>query len=118
MAILLREPERSQYLNLANRARSLAISAATLIETRVVCYRRGGLGLVKQADDLIETLAMAIVPVVMADIEAAFVRFGKGSGHPAQLNFGDLFSYALAKQRSVPLQFKGNDFAQTDIVQA
>ena len=46
---------------------------------------------------------------------AAFVAFGKGSGHPAALNFGDVFAYALAKVRGLPLLFKGNDFAETDI---
>ena len=46
---------------------------------------------------------------------AAFVTFGRGSGHPAGLNFGDVFSYALAKVRGLPLLYKGADFAQTDI---
>jgi ribonuclease VapC len=46
---------------------------------------------------------------------AAFVAYGKGSGHPAGLNFGDLFSYALAKVRGLPLLFKGRDFSETDI---
>jgi ribonuclease VapC len=49
---------------------------------------------------------------------AAFVAFGKGSGHPASLNFGDLFSYALAKVRGLPLLYKGDDFAQTDVLSA
>ncbi len=49
---------------------------------------------------------------------AAFVTFGRGSGHPATLNFGDLFSYALAKVRGLPLLYKGDDFAQTDVVSA
>lgn len=49
---------------------------------------------------------------------AAFVAFGKGSGHPAALNFGDVFSYALAKVRNLPLLYKGEDFSQTDIVAA
>ena len=48
----------------------------------------------------------------------AFASYGKGSGHPAQLNFGDLFAYALAKSRDIPLLFKGNDFAQTDVKSA
>lgn len=46
---------------------------------------------------------------------AAFVVFGTGSGHPAALNFGDLFSYALAKTRGLPLLFKGDDFTRTDL---
>ena len=49
---------------------------------------------------------------------AAFVAFGKGSGHPASLNFGNVFSYALAKVRGLPLLFKGDDFASTDIQSA
>jgi ribonuclease VapC len=49
---------------------------------------------------------------------AAFVAYGKGSGHPAALNFGDVFSYALAKVRGLPLLYKGDDFARTDIESA
>jgi len=49
---------------------------------------------------------------------AAFVAYGKGSGHPAALNFGDLFSYALATVRGLPLLYKGYDFSQTDVVDA
>lgn len=45
----------------------------------------------------------------------AFVRYGKGSGHPAKLNLGDCFSYAIAKKAGVPLLYKGADFAQTDM---
>jgi ribonuclease VapC len=45
----------------------------------------------------------------------AFARYGKGRGHPAQLNLGDCFAYAVARDRRVPLLFKGNDFSQTDI---
>ena len=48
----------------------------------------------------------------------AFLIYGKGNGHKAQLNFGDLFSYALAKSRGIPLLYKGEDFASTDIVSA
>ena len=49
---------------------------------------------------------------------SAFVAFGRGSGHPAALNFGDLFSYALAKVRGLPLLYKGDDFSQTDVASA
>jgi ribonuclease VapC len=59
-----------------------------------------------------------IVPPDLADMNAAyaaFIAFGKGSGHPAALNFSDVFSYALAKARNLPLLFKGSDFAETDI---
>jgi ribonuclease VapC len=46
---------------------------------------------------------------------AAYLRYGKGTGHPAKLNFGDCFSYAMAKRAGVPLLYKGDDFAQTDL---
>jgi len=49
------------------------------------------------------------------DIVDAYLRFGKGTGHPAKLNFGDCLSYAYAKQAGVPLLYKGSDFAQTDL---
>ena len=60
----------------------------------------------------------AVTPPGAAEMDAAysaFVAFGRGSGHPAALNFGDVFSYALAKVRNLPLLFKGDDFAETDI---
>jgi uncharacterized protein with PIN domain len=60
----------------------------------------------------------AIVAIVLGDPERAFVAYGKGSGHPASLNFGDLFAYALAKVQSLPLLFKGDDFVHTDIQSA
>ena len=57
-------------------------------------------------------------PKEMDAAYAAFVAYGRGSGHPAGLNFGDVFSYALAKVRGLPLLFKGQDFSQTDIANA
>ncbi|MEA2754563.1 MAG: ribonuclease VapC [Aliidongia sp.] len=63
-------------------------------------------------------MAFELVTPGVAEMDAAyatFIVFGKGSGHPAGLNFGDLFSYALAKVRNLPLLYKGNDFAQTDV---
>lgn len=62
-----------------------------------------------------------IIPPGIAELEAAYAAFaiyGRGSGHPANLNFGDLFPYALAKIRRLPLLFKGNDFSRTDIQSA
>ena len=53
-----------------------------------------------------------------AIVFGAFIIYGKGNGHPAQLNFGDLFSYALAKSRGLPMLFKGDDFSQTDVINA
>jgi ribonuclease VapC len=64
---------------------------------------------------------MVIKPVDLEDVRlarAAHVRFGKGTGHPAQLNFGDCFSYALARRLGASLLFRGSDFSYTDITPA
>ena len=69
-------------------------------------------------DDLLRLPMFELVPPgadEAASAYAAFIAYGKGSGHPAQLNFGDLFAYALAKARGLPLLFKGDDFSHTDI---
>lgn len=68
--------------------------------------------------DILDVPTFEIVPPGPEEIDmahVAFVAYGKGQGHPAGLNFGDLFSYALAKARGVPLLYKGGDFARTDV---
>ena len=118
MAIILDEPERKSFLDSLDRAEKALVSAATLIESRMVAHGKGGEKLVLALDEIVQGYTMEIVPPGPAEIEiahAAFVTYGKGNGHPAQLNFGDLFSYALAKSRGVPLLFKGDDFALTDV---
>lgn len=117
-AIVFGESERDIYLNRMHAARRVLISAVSLVETRMVVYgryRKPGLALL---DDALRLTVIEVVPPGPADLEAAFAAFlayGRGSGHPAKLNFGDVFSYALAKIRDVPLLFKGNDFSLTDI---
>lgn len=121
VAILRNEPERAAFLKLLQRTDPVLISPGTIVECRLVCHRRGGEALVARLDDLLAAMAVEIVPIENNDLDiahAAFVRYGKGSGHPAGLNFGDLFSYALAKSRGVPLLYKGRDFAATDILSA
>jgi ribonuclease VapC len=86
----------------------------------VVYGPRGERGVVV-ADDLLRLPVFEVAAPGDADLaaaHAAFVAYGKGSGHPANLNFGDLFSYALAKVRGIPLLFKGDDFSRTDIQSA
>ena len=121
IAIILDEPERKSFLDVLDRAEKALVSAATLVESRMVAHGKGGEELVLAIDGIVQGYAMEIVPPGPAEIEiahAAFVTYGKGNGHPAQLNFGDLFSYALAKSRGVPLLFKGDDFALTDVAVA
>ena len=81
---------------------------------------RGPQQLADGLDALIEHTAMEIVPVnreLARESRAAFIRFGKGR-HPARLNFGDCVSYALAQSRGLPLLYKGDDFAKTDVISA
>jgi ribonuclease VapC len=118
MAIALNEPEREVFCDIIGNAEHAFVSSATIIEAHIVTHGRGGIRLTQHLDELVDALGLEIIPVGHEHIEcahAAFVIYGKGSGHPAQLNFGDLFSYALAKSHGVPLLFKGKDFSQTDI---
>jgi len=117
MAILLDEPEAPAVATVLEGADELAISAATLAEALIVARRRN-LGEAMAA--LIHGLGVAVSPVeatTAAAVAAAYDRWGKGV-HPAGLNLGDCFAYALAKAARCPLLFVGEDFAQTDIESA
>ncbi len=105
-------------LDLLLEARTRRISAGNLLEAYMVIDGARSQELSAEPDATIADLQIAVAPVVREQIEVArdaFQRFGKGSGHPAQLNYGDCFAYALARFRDEPLLFVGNDFAQTDI---
>ena len=89
-------------------------SAGTLAEALIVASRRH---VSDQMAGLIDELDLEIIPVTLASarrIGKAYEKWGKGM-HPAGLNFGDCFAYVLAKERSCPLLFIGNDFSQTDV---
>jgi len=118
VAIVLNEPERAEFRNAIQSAARAMISTVSVIEAKMVVYGRRGPRAVVFVDDLFRLPIFEITPPGDADMNAAyaaFVAFGRGSGHPAAINFGDVFSYALAKVRNLPLLFKGNDFAETDI---
>lgn len=121
VAVILGEAERHIFLQLLMNANQLSLSAVTHYETSiVVAGAKGDRSAARFVDELIEQSEMEIVPadrnVALAAREAYF-RFGRGY-HPARLNFGDCFSYALAKARNDTLLFKGDDFLKTDIVPA
>lgn len=121
VAIVFGEPERAAFRQAIMRARKALISTASVLEVKMVAYGRRGPRAVVLVEDLFRLPMFEITAPGPADLEAAFgafVAFGKGSGHPAALNFGDLFAYALAKVRNLPLLFKGADFAETDILAA
>lgn len=93
------------------------MSVANVLEASIALERRGGEPAAQDLDTLLERAEIELVPVTVEHLEEArraWRRFGKGN-HPAALNFGDCFAYALARTTGEPLLFKGNDFAQTDV---
>jgi len=118
LAILQDEPERGSFNAAIEAAASRSMSTATFVETSIVIGARyGGDGL-RDLDMFIAKAGIALVPVDIEQAHAArdaFFRFGKGR-HPAGLNYGDCFSYALARTLGEPLLYKGADFSQTDVV--
>lgn len=117
-AIVFNEPERELFLSHILRTKSVFICSASVLESRMVIQSRKGQAGVLVLNEMLQLPLFTCVAPTQADMDVAynaFVRYGKGSGHPAQLNYGDLFSYALAKTRSLPLLYKGNAFAQTDL---
>jgi ribonuclease VapC len=120
IAILRREPEEQAFRTAVKLASTRLLSASTRVETGIVALGLAGEVGLKQVDALLETLRVETVPLSADHARLAidaFRHFGKGR-HPAGLNFGDCFSYALAKATGEPLLFKGDDFAQTDIERA
>lgn len=121
LAVVFDEPERQAFVTAIQRADKALISTVSALEARMVVHGRRGQRAVILVDDLLRLPSFELVPPGAAELDAAyaaFVAFGKGSGHPAALNFGDVFSYALAKVRGLPLLYKGGDFAQTDLPSA
>jgi ribonuclease VapC len=121
VAIAFGEPERAAFVQAIERAERTLISSVSVVEARMVVHGRRGQRAVVLVDDLLRLPLFEVVPPGPAETDAAyaaFVAFGRGSGHPAALNFGDVFAYALAKVRGLPLLYKGSDFSETDIASA
>jgi len=117
VAILKSEPEASAFADLLAASRTYA-SQATLFELHCVAIRSAGIidpGLAASLLDKLEISPVAFDTTQRAAAQIAYERYGRGTKHPAQLNMGDCFSYALARTRSLPLLFKGEDFIHTDI---
>lgn len=120
VAILLKESETETFIGAIEADGTRLISAASVVEAGIVLERRLGYEAGRDMDDLIREAEIAIAPVDAEQAQLAreaFRRFGRGN-HPAGLNFGDCFSYALAQARSEPLLYKGGDFSKTDITAA
>lgn len=118
IAILRDEEDATVYANAIAGASIRRISAATYVECAAVIDVNRDPVASRKFDDLLREAQVLIEPVTEAQARLAreaYRDFGRRSGHPAQLNFGDCFSYALARALHEPLLFKGNDFSNTDI---
>ncbi|HEY0801282.1 MAG TPA: type II toxin-antitoxin system VapC family toxin [Steroidobacteraceae bacterium] len=117
LAILQDEPERRRFNEAIETAETRSISAASFVECSMILESRYGADGVRDFDLFIEIAQVTSVPVDLNYAHLArqgFQKYGKGR-HPAGLNFGDCFAYALARSLDEPLLFKGSDFPRTDV---
>ncbi len=117
LAILFREPSFEVYEKAIADAPSCRMSAASFVEVSILLESRAGDAAIRQCDALFQQARIVIEPVTEEQALLArqgYSDYGKGR-HPAGLNFGDCFAYALAKSTGETLLFKGQDFSQTDI---
>lgn len=120
--IFEQEASGPAFLDALERCDRLFLSAGTLAELSILVIARAGPDGASALDDFLANFAIEVVPVdatsVRDHFRDGFIRYGKGTGHPARLNYGDLFAYALAADLNLPLLFQGGDFSRTDIVNA
>ena len=120
LAILFGEPDAERFVRAIAAASHRRLSAATLLETTIVLESRSGPAAAHELDAFLRRAQIELEPVTPQQAETArqaWRRFGKGN-HPAGLNFGDCFPYALAIATREPLLFKGRDFELTDLTPA
>lgn len=113
VAVINREPDHERIIDLL-----LDRKGAILLEARIVSVRQGGAPSGRRLDRLVSQAGITVVDfdAQQSDVALrAYAEYGKCSGHPAQLNFGDTFSYALASIRDEPLLYVGDDFSHTDL---
>lgn len=120
LAWLKHEPDRERIVAALEAHATCYLSAVSLLEAHIVVRARERPNMLVNLHRFLEEIGANVVPfderqALLAD--EAFKRYGKGQGHPAQLNFGDCAVYALAKALGEPLLFVGNDFSQTDVEQ-
>ena len=122
VAILRNEPEAADFSNALDRASrnriAARVSAVNFVEAAIVMNGGRDPILNRRFDEFVKEARLVVEPVTVEQARIAreaFRDFGRGSGHPAKLNLGDCFAYALAKATGEPLLFKGNDFGHTDL---
>lgn len=121
IAILRDEPEAMSCARAIENAARRRVSAASFVEAGIVIDGSRDPVASRRFDELFREARLVVEPITEAQARIAreaYRDFGAGSGHPARLNFGDCFAYALAKAMGEPLLFKGGDFAHTDITPA
>ena len=118
VAILRHEPEAQAFSDAMEAAKAVRVSAAAYLETHIVVEGYKNPILIARLDEILENPGIQIEPVTLEQAKIArqaYRDYGKGSGHPANLNFGDCFSYALARVRRESILYKGNDFVHTEL---
>lgn len=121
IAILRDEPEAACFAQAIQDAGHRRISAVNYVEAAAVIDGSRDPVASRRFDDLLREAGVTVEPVTQVQAKIArdaYRDFGKGSGHPARLNFGDCFAYALAKAMAEPLLYKGDDFSHTDVASA
>lgn len=119
LAIVRGEPEAGAFIDAIAAAAAPILSAATWLEAAIVVDSRRDPALSRDFDRLVAPLTIAPVTEAQARrARDAYRDFGKGSGHPAQLNFGDCFVFALAEDSGAPVLFKGEDFKHAGLISA
>lgn len=118
IAIVQREPDAAILFGAFGRGETASMSVGSLIETSIVIDSRRDPVISNELDRFLEQVSMQFIPVDERQARIAreaYRDFGRRSGHPARLNFGDCFAYAAAKALDEPLLYKGTDFGQTDV---
>ena len=117
IALLLKEPDAELIASALVSATAIRMAAPNWLEVAMVAMARRGIDGYQQLKQILERLQVEVVASDRANADIAlqaWIQYGKGR-HPAGLNYGDCFAYALAKQRGEALLYKGNDFSKTDI---
>ena len=115
IAIFLREHDADRYADMIGRADRAIVGAATAFEFLLVCRRKRDVSAIAFAQRFLATSDFAIASLTPEHVSIAGEALARYGGRPAQLNYGDCMTYAVAKRLDLPLLYKGDDFAHTDI---